>query len=232
MNSVYIYHHLGLGDHIISNGLVRSIYEKYNRTFLFSKPKNFLNIKRMFKDLDNLKIIPFEDIQVRQFMEISPDNNYVIAGHDEFWKILKNPGNTLKIDEIFYKLAEVPIKNKWDKFYIERAPEIEKEVLKYHGIKDGDEFIFLHDDSERKIKKNIPAKKIIKPSMNFSLFDYMLLIEKAAEIHCINSAFFCLIDSSQIRDKKDKNLYLHEYARKDIGEESTPITYNNWNIIK
>ena len=36
MNSVYIYHHLGLGDHIIANGMVRTIAKQYEIVYLFA----------------------------------------------------------------------------------------------------------------------------------------------------------------------------------------------------
>jgi hypothetical protein len=216
MKSVYIYHHLGLGDHIMNNGLVRTIYEKYDKTFLFVKPKNFDNVNRMFRDLKNLRLIPFDDGQVRTFMSIAPDNNYVIAGHENFWKIFNDPSNEMGIDEIFYHIAGVPIENKWSKFYIERDSEKEEKVFyDLFELKDDEEFIFLHESektTEIPITKEIPKGiKIIRPdNLSVSIFDYMYLIEKAKEVHVMNSSFMNLIDSSQLR--KD-GLFYHEYSR-------------------
>ena len=52
-----IYHHLGLGDHIICNGLVRRLINN-NETFgLFVKKQNVKNVEFMFKDLKNLKMV-------------------------------------------------------------------------------------------------------------------------------------------------------------------------------
>lgn len=230
MNSVYIYHHLGLGDHIIANGMVRTIAKKYDKTYLFCKPHNFLNVSFMYRDLPNLKIIVMEDLEVQSFMTINPDNNYVIAGHAPFWKILNSGHNKLKIDEIFYQLAEVPLENKWTEFYVQRDIEREKEVFNKLELKEGDRFIFVHDDNNRKIIKNLPSIKVIKPSdRNLSLFDFLYTIEKAEEIHCINSSFFCLIDCIGI--KKDK-MFLHEYVRKDLNDDASPILGSNWIILK
>jgi len=230
MSSVYIYHHLGLGDHIIANGIVRTIAKKYNKTFLFSKPRNFPNVSFMYRDLPNLKIMSMDDFAVQSFMTISPDNNYVIAGHAPFWKILRSPNNKKKIDEIFYELAEVPLENKWSEFFIKRDTEREQEVFKKLGLKEGDKFAFVHDDFQRKITRNIPSLKIIKPdNKDFSIFDFLYTIEKAEEIHCINSSFFCLIDCIGIKKEK---MYLHQYVRKDINEEATPILGSNWQILK
>jgi len=230
MNSVYIYHHLGLGDHIIANGMVRTIAKQYDKTFLFSKPRNFANVAFMYRDLPNLKIISMDDSEVQSFMKINSDNNYVIAGHDPFWKILRSPNNNKRIDEIFYELAGVPLDNKWSEFFIQRDSEKEKIVFNQLGLKDGDRFAFVHDDSQRKITRNIPEIKIIKPdNKDFSIFDFLYTIEKAEEIHCINSSFFCLIDCIGI--KKD-NMYLHQYVRKDLNEDATPILGSEWKILK
>ncbi len=229
MNSVYIFHHLGLGDHIIANGMVRTIAKKYDKTYLFCKPHNFPNVSFMYRDLPNLKIIVMDDIEVQTFMTINPDNNYVIAGHAPFWKILNSGHNTLMIDEIFYQLGGVPIENKWSEFYVQRDLEKEKEVFKKLGLKEGDKFSFLHDDEKRRITKRLPSLKTIRPSnRDFSLFDFLYTIEQAEEIHCINSSFFCLIDCMKI---ERKNMYVHEYVRPDATKESLSKYFCNWKII-
>jgi len=232
MKTVYIYHHLGLGDHIIANGMVRTIAKKYNKTFLFCKPHNFKNVSYMYRDLSNLKIIQLNDFEIQSFMTINPDNNYIIAGHAAFWRKINSKGNKQKIDEIFYELAGVPIENKWSEFYIERDIEREKHIFNQLGLSEGEEFAFVHDDETRNIRinKNLPNIKIIKPTnKEFSLFDFMYTIEKAKEIHCINSSFFCLIDCMKIQNEY---MYHHEYARTDVDETSTGVMGCDWKIIK
>lgn len=230
MNSVYIYHHLGLGDHIIANGMVRTIAKKYDRTYLFCKLHNFPNVSFMYRDLPNLKIIVMDDLEVQSFMTMNPHNNYIIAGHAPFWKILNSGHNKLKIDEIFYQLAGVPLENKWKEFFIQRDLEKEKSAFTKLGLSSGEKFIFVHDDTNRKITKKLPNIKIVRPSdRDISIFDFLYTIEQAEEIHCINSSFFCLIDCIGI---KKENMYLHEYVRKDLNDDATPILGSNWIILK
>ena len=229
MNSVYIYHHLGLGDHFICNGLVRTIYKKYDRTFLFCKPKNFKNIAFLYQDLNNLKIIAFDDNDVHQFMLLNPLNNYLIVGHEKLlgWPKIPEP-NGYKSDERFYYLADVPLENKWKEFYVKRDIEREKQIYAELGLKDNEEYAFVHDDS-RQITKNITNIRIIKPDkMEYSPFDYLYTIERAKEIHCIDSSFFCLIECIGIN--KD-NMYLHQYARTDMGPNVVYILRSNWKIL-
>lgn len=232
MKSIYIHHHLGLGDHIIANGLVRTIAKEYERVYLFCRPNNFGNVSFLYKDLKKLKIIVMPDHEIQQFIKLNPDNNYALIGHKRYWEVLRSPGNTKKIDEIFYYLASIPVENRWKEFHLERNTTRELEVFKSLGLKLGDKYAFVHDD-HRTARKNIPDIKIIKPNnKDYTIFDYLYTIEHAEEIHCINSSFFCLIDCLGI-DKQ--NMFLHEYVRtenRDIGEAETPILNSPWNIIK
>ena len=45
---IYIYHHLGLGDHIICNGLVRFLQKKHNQVSLFCYQHNIENVSFMY----------------------------------------------------------------------------------------------------------------------------------------------------------------------------------------
>ena len=58
MDNILIYHHLGLGDHLICNGLVRNICENNKNNFLLpAKKHNFQTVKFMFRDLNNLTVV-------------------------------------------------------------------------------------------------------------------------------------------------------------------------------
>lgn len=231
MNSAYLYHHLGLGDHIIANGMVRTLAKKYDVLYLFCKVHTFSNVSYMFRDLDNLKIIQMDDDQVKNFIRINPKNNYIIAGHAPFYSIYNRADNKLRIDEIFYKLADVPIENKFSEFLIPRDLEKEKEVFKKLELEEGEKFIFVHDDESRKrnITKNISKDiKIIKPSMDYLVFDFLYTIEKAEEIHCINSSFFCLIDCMGIQKE---NMYLHRYVIENTSDALLGNLRCNWKIL-
>jgi len=231
MSSIYIYHHLGLGDHIIANGMVRTIAKKYDKVYLFCKAHNFLNVSFMYRDLP-LKLILIEDPKsINYFRNFNPQNNYIIAGGEPFWEIFNKKDNKFYIDEIFYQLAGVPIENKWKEFHIERDLEREKHIY-YNilGLKDGEEYAFIHDTLERKITKQKPLIKIIKPdNKDIKIFDFLYTIENAKEIHCINSSFSCLIECM----KMDNPLFLHQYARTDSGGDlELGLMKANWKIIK
>jgi len=232
MNSIYIYHHLGLGDHILCNSIVRYYTEKYDKVLLFVKPKNISNVQYMYRDLSNIKYIALDDLDIHNFMKFSPQNNYLIVGHWKLHEELKTNKN-VTFDEIFYKMAEVPFEDKWNKFYFQRDLEREKEAFNKIGIKENEEYIFVHDDKNinRVIDENFINKdlKIIRPAnyKDIGLFDFIHIIENAKEVHCMDSSFSCLIDTMQINND---NPFMHLYVRKD-GSPS-PKFKLNWKIIK
>jgi hypothetical protein len=229
MNSVYIYHHLGVGDHIVANGLVRTVAKNYDKVYLFCKPHNFKNVPSMYRDLNKLEIIQMYDNEVKKFIDLNPSYNYLIVGHNMFEFILNYPGNTLYIDEIFYKMARVPFENKWKEFFVKRDIEKEKVVFDKYDIKENEEFAFIHDTEERKAIVNIPNMRIIKPTMDFLIFDFIYTIEKAKEIHCVNSSFLHLIDILGINKEK---MYVHEYAIPNARKEYLGSLRSNWTILK
>jgi len=224
MKTIYIYTHLGLGDIITANGLVHTIAEEYDRVYVFCKPLNIKNVAYMYRHNPKIKLIALDDIGAKHFMWFNPDNKYLIVGHDEFNKIWNNPGNTLKIDEIFYKMADVPIENKWNKFGFERDPEREKAC--FDSLKIDGPFNFVHDKDDRKIKPNNGLRNI-RPSMDWMLWDYLSVIEKSWELHCINSSFYCMIDSMKLKIRRP---CLHQH--KEWGEDMLGVLGIPWNVLK
>ena len=63
----YVYHHLGLGDHIICNGMVRYFKEIYGKIKVFCKPHNYKNVEYMYRDDDNIEVLSIgEDSDVNK----------------------------------------------------------------------------------------------------------------------------------------------------------------------
>lgn len=228
MNSIYIYHHLGLGDHIVCNGIIRHYAQSYDRVYVFCKPNNLKNVITMFKDDSKIRILAMDDASVRSFMKISPNNNYLIIGHEKLTQIMSNPKNKKSFDEIFYEMAHVPIQYKWEKFNYKRNIKKEQEVFyDAYGLKNNEKFAFIHETKERPVHKSInkDLRKVRPDNMEIEFFDYLFLIEKAQEVHVMNSSFMNLIDCIQL---KNKGLFYHEYSRPNINA----VLKMNWKTIK
>lgn len=236
-NTIYIYHHLGMGDHILCNAIIRTYAEKYDKVYNFAKPHNYNNVAYMYRDIKNFKLIALDDAQTKFFMMMNPNNKYLVVGITPEWfynlDVLKLYES---FDHGFYLAASVPFEDKWNKFYFERDLEKEKDAF-YNklGLKDDEPFLFVHDDTERgrHFKKEFIDNKLktIRPvdHKNIGLFDFIYTIEKAKEVHVMNSSFSCLIDTMQIYND---NLYYHEYARTDMGDNPNHKLKLNWTILK
>jgi hypothetical protein len=216
----YIYHHLGLGDHISCHGIVRHYCEIEEEVSLFVKPHNYENVKRMYKDIKNLNLIQGDD----NFVE-----NYTIQNNinQNLLKIgFQNLNNFENLEVQFYKLAGVPIEFKYSKFFIERDYETEIEVFKGLDLSSR-EYVFFHDGGYQIKKELLPKNlKTIKPE-GHGLFDWIYVIENSREIHCIDSAFICLIDCITTGDIPLNN---HRYVR-NYPENIRLYSKKNWNYI-
>jgi len=239
--SIYILHHQGLGDHILCNGIVRISAQNYKKVFVFVKPQYFLNVSFMFRDLINVFLIQMLPSDIKFFMQLNPQNKYLVLGFTpEYFRFI-NEGRQ-PLDVAFYHFANISLEEKWNSFKLIRDIEKEKNVF-YNvlGLNDNDDYIFIHEDSTRNFILNrsyIPeSKKRIRAEdfKNVGIFDFLYTIEKAKEVHVMASAFYCLIDTMQIQSNK---LVLHDYANTamgvdTIGEGSAGfIKYKlNWNRI-
>jgi hypothetical protein len=213
----YIYHHLGLGDHIICNGLVRKIKESYEKVVVFCKTPNYENVSYMFRDDPNIIIKPFDnDELVSEYIRTNNLlNDTIKVGFDKLWD-----GNPRTFDIGFYNSVNIPFECRFSHFKFLRDPEKEKEIINALNP-NNDPFIFLHEDKNRgflldrnKIRKDI---KIIENDLRFNLFDMLGLIEMSDEVHLMQSSIKDLINSFVI-DKP--TIYHHTYVR------NYPESYN------
>jgi hypothetical protein len=100
------------------------------------------------------------------------------------------------------------------------------------GLKDNEEFIFLHDDPSRNynIKRKYIDSNVKLIELNklqyINILDTLYIVEKAKEVHVFNTGFLEFIDQMNI---KHDNLCYHRYIRPMPFEQ--PILRLNWNII-
>ena len=227
MNELYIYHYLGLGDHIICNGIVRHYAKLYDKIYLFVKDNNFESVKFMYHDLNNIDYIVgtvySDGVDIFVYPYLDKENLLRVS--------YQNPD--LPFDESFYFQVGIPFEKRWSDFFVERDEQREMDLFNHFNI--NGEYIFLHDDDDRKIKINreyIENKnlRIITPEKNFTknIFDYCYLIENAKEIHCIDSSFRLIADSINI-----KTDFLFYHINRGHGNEKIySSSRNNWKKIK
>ena len=213
----YIYHHLGLGDHFICNGLVRHIIDrsKLDKVSLVVKKSNLRNVERMFRDRKEVEFYPIER-----------DSDFVPRKGVPVLKVGFERCRNMEFDKSFYECVIAPFSERWEAWHVDRDLDKEREVQS-HLNAEGD-YIFVHDksstgDYKLNIKSDLRQNKPKKIKCENSVFDWIGVIENAKEIHAINSSFVHLIDSIKTNGK----LYYHDIKPNTVGFSLR----KNWEII-
>ena len=206
----YIYHHLGLGDHIINNGMVRHFCKEYGAVTLFAYNHNVKNVQYMYRDLEKFQVLGVESDAQADYYISNQKLDCLKIGFSDLSGVMPE----LPFDKAFYKLAGLDFSVRFDEFYFERDLKKEKKVLNTLNPT-GEKYIFVHDDASRgfsidmnRIKNEY---KVIMNDKRFNVFDYITLIENAEEIHFMQSSFKELMCSYKL---KSPTLYQHNYVRK------------------
>ena len=212
MTLKYIHHHLGLGDHIICNGMVRNFCKRYDNVVLFCYTHYLDNISYMYRDLENLEIFNFDtEPEAVMFTENNRTvkTNLVKPGFNNLDSCL----DRMTFDEAFYHLAGLDFQVRFDDFYFERDLEKEEEVCNTLNP-DGEKYIFVLDDAKRgytiDMSKVTDEYKIITNDFRFRMFDFIKLLENAEEIHTMQTGFLDLVNSYKMDKPK---IYRHNYVR-------------------
>lgn len=220
MKSLLLLGHMGLGDHLLTNGLIRYLSKSYEVNILSKKVyKNTLNY--MFSDIESIiNILSIEDDieAIKYFFNYS-------KYYDETLKLGNFTSNFMlnakTFDESFYLQANVPYEYRWEYF---KAPT--NNLLQIPKC----EYIFLHEDKERNyfLNKNYINEKyqVYLPTNNNTFFSYYNIIKNAKEIHCMDSSFSAYID--HLPELYEKPKFIHRYVRNNT---LNPYYKNNWKII-
>lgn len=230
-DTIIIYHHLGLGDHITCHGIIRHYCEIYEKVTICVKTQNYTNVKYMFNDILNLSYIIGSESDIIEKLNFFKNKSDILCigsvtlnGWDGS---LLNPNNG-NFEEQFYKMGNVPFDYKYNKFYINRNMDKEIELFNSLDLKKG-EYIFVHHDGtgirEEYLDRNI---KQVFPATN-AFFDWIYVIENAKEVHCMDSSFICLVDCLNLNP--EIKLFNHRYIRK-YPEYIKLGTKKNWIFIK
>lgn len=221
--SLFLRVHLGLGDSIILNGLVRH-FAALGQVVFPCKHHNLPSVRLMFRDVPDIYVLPVTD---------DAEADRLCAAHK---------GEVLKLGmfgkdftftnwaECFYRQALLSPEVRYSGFYFQR--DWGKEFWPHQC-----EYAFVHEDPARHMvirPELLPEMTLVRAEKREggTIFDYTGVIEGAAEIHCIDSVFLSLCD--QIKTKAHW-LVLHRYARpnsKENGYAGPPSLRKNWQVIK
>src|SRR6266446_6058576 len=231
--------HLGAGDGILQTGLAVGLLERYEEIAFPCYPQYEATFRSIFVNHPRVSVYTVPRIQGEDWG--SPrDSTYNdaiasvgMAGRPQIRAgVYAGRGIGWDFSKSFYEHVDLPYEYRWSKCPIQNAAKVYDlwDVVNWEGKRRN---IFLHDDSSRgfNIFKIIDrSENVFSPSrdwINGSMLRYAKLINTADEIHCIDSAFFHLVDSLDPIGR----LYLHRYARWPRPREFRYENRFNWIYI-
>lgn len=233
MDNFYVYHHLGLGDHLVCNAIVRNICNKFTdkQIVMFCKPPYRSTVEFMYRDVSNLTIKSLYDNEVHDMLSNVPEADKILIGHHHLMSFVNGENTTA--EKAFYKQVGLKHDKKWSDFYVLRDKKREEDLLSRLNP-DNKDIIFLQEDRTRNfiINRNLIINKdaiVIEPHINITdnIFDYLTIIEKSCEIHVFESCFMYMIDLAL--SELQQPIYAHRYAR-PLHNYELPSTKLNWNV--
>jgi hypothetical protein len=231
-SEAYFLPHWGLGDAIIVNGLLRVLAKNYARSYVICKPSNLESVQFMVRDFATAVGWKDEDT----FAKVLPEaqGHHIIPIGYQFFPWAQYPGHPYE-GRCFYDQFGMDFQLRWSNFHVERDPAREEAYFQRLNIHE--DYIFVHTDPKGKFnldRSRLPTGiRVIEagevPTAN--IFDYLLVLELAKEIHIIESAFEHLIDSFTHWTNR---LVAHRYARSFEWVEyayHTPELRLNWEVL-
>lgn len=221
MKDLLIRGHLGLGDHILCNGLVRHFakFEPDRIIHVPCKAHNYVSVQWMFSDLDNVNVRAFAgDLEVDRAAQELED--------DGISEVMRLGGSGNGFDEQFYQQAGVPFEERWSGFAVPPC-ETQHRVPPYA-------FTFIHDDRQRGFAipdppGDLPIVRSAYDPKRPNIFEWTDMLLRAAEIHCIPSSFSVLVDELWgVNLAVGQKLFLHASARPNC---ELPTYRKNWTIV-
>ncbi len=249
---IYILQHFGLGDFLSCKGLLKYLLEKkkldVRELNLFVPENHYENIKLLYEDSKNINLIKTknEKSAIKYFKskkKINDNLKLIEIGHNNFYKTIKSKikKDEFTTDMVFYKQFNVPYKFRFEYGNWKRNLKEEERVFnKLNPQKK--KFIFVHDDPLRNLiinKKDLDLSNnnilVIKNDVSESIFNLGLVLERAEQIHVMESSIRHLIECLNIDDNK---LFLHSFRKNlskgpfyDFNTGKIVGSQKKWNII-
>ena len=194
---ITILHHLGLGDHIMLNGMVRHFAEQ-DTVCIFVQKHHEPSVKFMYRDIKDKVIIKNVNTTNAQEMwsqvegTVLPLATYKVPIN--VWNYITSdvPSDMVNWAHSVYIQAGISPKFMHTKFKVVRDKSQEIPC-------DTTDHIFIHDDESRGLKIEVTNDNIFKItpevlSKNSNIFDYLTIIENAKEVHCMDSSYAWMIN--------------------------------------
>jgi hypothetical protein len=216
---VFVYHHLGLGDMIHCNGMVRWFAEELKQgcnVHVFCKSRNAAMTRWMYRDNPRILVEPLnenrkESQEVQRILRSQGSTNLIRIGHRPL-RQLERTRRDLFFDQLFYLQAGIPYEYRFSKCHWERDFDEEERV--FEKLAPAGPYVFLHDDPSRGYSVDTAGIElpIVRNDASESIFHLGLLLERASQVHCMESSLRCMMESL---DMDGVQLFYHNFRYPD-----------------
>ena len=206
-----ILHHLGLGDAIMLNGMVRHFAEK-DDVCIFIQKQHEDSVRFMYRDLTNIKIKLLNSTDAQEMWsqvegQILPLATYKLPNQHWDFATRGTLSEMVNWAHSIYIQADIPPKYMYSKFKVVRDRDSE---IKYEH----NDYVFIHDDVSRGMKidtSHTNTYRVTRDRLdsNSNIFDYLTVIENASEVHCMDSCYAWMINMMEIGNPSKNFLHLN-----------------------
>tara|TARA_B100001778_G_C18428716_1_gene556780 strand:- start:128 stop:868 length:741 start_codon:yes stop_codon:yes gene_type:complete len=214
--SLIVYHHIGLGDIVICNGLVNYISTFVDNLYLVVDKKFEEQAKYLYSENSSVEIISDEPKGVNDlnnFVETFASKNNLNILKIGWGAYVKKFGN-IPFYKAFYKQLKLPFSYSYKFFKLPTFNKSEnmltKHLLDVYKIRSEEKIKLVHHEaSDKTYSLDLDSNNAIFVTKETDIFNniflYREIAQKVDEIHCINSSFIHFID----RIETDAALYYH-----------------------
>ena len=236
--------HLGLGDQLLTNGIVRHCAESDDVT-IFVKHSHERTVAFMYRDLGTrVKIIKIEkdEKEMTEYVRTHDCGRILALGAHampgaDFQRLVMSPYTTWLC--IFYLQAGLNPNAMYRKFKVDRERSREFPAP-------DEPYVFVHDDEQRGRVINVDTTlKVVRPKISkfmangmfeddgFNIFDYMTIIENAKERHMMNSSYSWLVELFNIGERATNFFHMNVGAYDHWPPEQTKTFYTDdlWTFV-
>ena len=238
---------VGLGDAFVMNGIVHHYARDCDKLYYPAKAEFFETLTCLYKDFPNIEVWRFYSIEQESIFLKAKTHVEKVHSRALVTSTIDRKGCLPEQIQVhwpqqIYDNFDIPFKMRYLDFHMPSQIEGCQEL--YDRLTEGEkDYILVHryaSDHPSGIPVNIPLFRAergwspikvieIQPGQTTNMLQYKTLIENAAEIHCIPSSFFNLVDSMATKIKAQ--LYFHDLRRNSLMRVNSRWNNNRWNTV-
>jgi hypothetical protein len=207
-------------------GLLEQL-EPHCRLNVICKQRNAAMSAWMYRDEPRIQLACIDEdhnerAEVRRACRRLGNNNLLIVGHRAL-RWFEAEHSQAFFDELFYMHVGLPYAWRFEKCFWQR--DVAEEERVFRKLAPDGPYAFVHDDAARGFVVNTSpiAFPIVRNDISESIFHLGMLLERAAEVHCMESSIRCMIESLNMERPK---LFYHNfrYPNRPLGK-STQLSW-------